>query len=59
MNRDEVVMTILPTMLQGANNLAALSDERRKELFAIMAKFAYEIADAVVEASVIIPEIED
>lgn len=59
MNRDEIVMKILPNMLEGSHGLGSMTEQERKETFALLAKIAYEIADAVVKASVIIPDITE
>lgn len=51
MKRDEIVMAILPTFLAGSSNLGSLSEEKRRELFALVSKIAYELADELIKAS--------
>lgn len=51
MNRDEIAVSLLPTMLAGAEGLGQLEESKRRIIFATLAKIAYEISDAMIEAS--------
>lgn len=51
MNRDEIVISILPTLLDGAQGLGQLSEVERRKIFATVGKISYEIADEIIKAS--------
>lgn len=50
MNRDEIAVSLLPTLLEGAR-LGPLTDAERLKQFDLVAKVAYEIADAMIKES--------
>lgn len=51
MNRDEIAVSLLPSMLEGATGLGVATKEEREEVFALTAQIAYEISDAMIKES--------
>lgn len=51
MNRNDVVMAFLPSMLNNVTNLGSLPEDERRYLLSLMAKIMFEIADAIVAES--------